>query len=393
MMIAKVILFLGFILAVIIGAHLLVYKAMVNFLGINNSIARVTLLICLLFLAISFMASFFLLRWQENQFTVGFYILSATWTGYFINILLAAGLSWLCIAILQLAGQNPNMRFIAAAGLMLAVLYSTYGVWNALHPRIKNITVAVENLPDPWKNKSIVQLSDVHLGHVHGRRFLNNILAKMDAIKPEAIFITGDLFDGMDASVKDLAISLNQFSAPQGVLFVTGNHETYVGLKRALHVLNQTKIRVIHNEVIDVDGLEIIGISYPGINKKSDIAGLEKLEQKSSNNAPRILLFHTPTSINLKAEDEFDRHFSTYWIPDTTFNFHRQLGINLQLSGHSHAGQIFPFGILTKLIYKGYDYGLRQEGEFNIYTTSGVGTWGPPMRTGNAPEIVAITLK
>ena len=393
MMILKVILFLGFILAIMMGAHLLVYKSLVNYLGVTHAIARFTLLIGFLFLASSFMASFFLLRWQENLFTVGFYTFSATWTGFFINLLLATGLSWLCIALLRIAGQNPNTRLIAAVWFLLAVLFSAYGVWNALHPRIKNITVPITDLPDQWKNKSVVQLSDLHLGHIYGRRFLNDIIAKVERIRPEVIFITGDLFDGMDASINDLPTLLNQLSASQGVFFVTGNHETYVGLKRALHVLRQTKIRVIHNEVIDVDGLEIIGISYPGINQKSAIRGLEKAVQNSSKKAPRILLFHTPTSIHLNEEDLVEQHFSTYWVPDTTFKSHKQLGINLQLSGHSHAGQIFPFGLLTRLIYKGYDYGLHREDGFTIYTTSGVGTWGPPMRTGNSPEIVVINLK
>jgi predicted MPP superfamily phosphohydrolase len=376
-----------------VGAHLLVYKAMVNFLVISNTIARTTLLVCLLFLAISFMASFFLLRWQENEFTIGFYTFAATWTGFFINVLLAAGLCWVCIGILKIAGQNPNTRLIAAACLILAVLYSTYGVWNALHPRIKSIAVSIDNLPNHWKNKSIVQLSDIHLGHVHGQRFLNNIISQVDAAKPEIIFITGDLFDGMDASILDLIKPLNQLSAPQGVYFISGNHETYVGIRRVLHVLNQTKIRVLHNEIIDIDGLQIIGISYPGIKKPTAIRGLDTLEQNSSNTVPRILLFHTPTSIYPKGEDEFGQHFSTYWAPNTSFKLHKQLGVNLQLSGHSHAGQIVPFGFLTQLIYSGYDYGLHREDGFNIYTTSGIGTWGPPMRTGNSPEIVVVRLK
>ncbi len=166
-----------------------------------------------------------------------------------------------------------------------------------------------------------------------------------------------------------------------------------MGLKRALDVLSRTRIRVLNNEVINIDGLQIIGVGYPGIHDRDDIRGLEKLDQPSSNHTPRILLFHTPTSILLKDEDEFGQHFSTYWIPDTSFTLPRELGVDLQLSGHSHAGQIIPFGLLTKLLYKGYDYGLRREGDFSIYTTSGVGTWGPPMRTGNSPEIVAIKLK
>lgn len=392
-MILKVILFLAVILAITTGAHLLLYKAIVNFWEITSPWVKSILLVVLLLLALSFMASFFLLRIQENQFTIGFYIFSATWTGLFLNLLLAAGACWLLISLLRIIGQNPNTRWIAAVGLILAMLYTAYGIWNALHPRVKDVTVTLKGLPPEWQNKTMVQLSDIHLGYVHGQRFLDNIITKVNAIQPEIIFITGDLFDGMDASFFDLIKPLDQLSAPQGVFFVTGNHETYVGLKRALDVLSQTRIRVLNNEVINVDGLEIIGIGYPGIHKKNDIRGLEKLEQPSSNHTPRILLFHTPTSIRLKDEDEFGQHFSTYWIPDTSFTLPQELGVDLQLSGHSHAGQIVPFSLLTKLIYKGYDYGLRREGDFSIYTTSGVGTWGPPMRTGNSPEIVVIKLK
>ncbi len=392
-MIIKVILFLAVILAITTATHLLLYKAIVSFWGITSPLAKSILLGGLVLLSLSFMASFFLLRIQENQFSIGFYIFSATWTGLFLNLLMAAGACWLLISLLRIIGQNPNTRWIVAIGLLLAGLYTAYGIWNALHPRVKEITVTIKELPPQWRNKIIVQLSDIHLGHVHGHRFLDGIIDKVNGIQPEIILITGDLFDGMDASFFDLAKPLDRLRAPQGVYFVTGNHETYVGLKRALQVLSQTRIRVLNNEVINIDGLEIIGVGYPGIYDKSDIRGLDKLEQSSSNHAPRILLFHTPTSIRLKDEDEFDQHFTTYWIPDTSFKLPRELGVGLQLSGHSHAGQIVPFGLLTKLIYKGYDYGMRREGDFSIYTTSGLGTWGPPMRTGNSPEIVVIKLQ
>ena len=144
--------------------------------------------------------------------------------------------------------------------------------------------------------------------------------------------------------------------------------------------------------MVDIDGLQIIGISYPGIGSAKEIRGLAKLHQDTTNDKSRILLFHTPTNISPQSSDSFHSHFATYWVPDTTFSLAKQLGVDLQLSGHTHAGQIFPFGYLTKLIYKGYDYGLHYLDGFAIYTTSGVGTWGPPMRTGNKPEIVEIKL-
>ena len=196
----------------------------------------------------------------------------------------------------------------------------------------------------------------------------------------------------MAKNISNFAADLNRFKAHKGIYFITGNHETYIGVHRALRVLNRTQIKILKNEVIDIDGLQVIGISYPGIKEISNIESLDKIKRNSAVKNPRIMLFHTPTNISPMDGDGLDRHFSTYWIPDTTYSTARNLGIDLQLSGHTHAGQIFPFGYLTRLIYKDFDYGLRQLDRFSIYTTSGVGTWGPPMRTGNSPEIVAIKI-
>ena len=389
----KVVIFLAAILSLTVGAHLLFYKAVIRVFAITGPAPKTFLLIVLLLLALSFMASFLLLQWQENPLAVGFYKFSAIWVGLFLHLLPAALASWIIIAAIRFTGNNPSAGWIAAACIMAAVLYSAYGVWNAFHPRIKKLEVQFENLPHQWKNKAIIHLSDIHLGHFYGTEFLDNLVGKVNALNPEAIFITGDLFDGMAATISHFAAGLDQLRAKKGVFFVTGNHETYVGLNRALNVLKQTKIQVLHNEIIAVDGLQIMGISYPGIRGVHEIRGLEKLSQNSSNNIPRILLFHTPTNIRPKGGDGLDYHFATYWVPDTSFALNKEIGADLQLSGHSHAGQLFPFGTLTKFIYKGYDYGFHRLSRFAIYTTSGVGTWGPPLRTGNSPEIVVMELK
>ncbi len=391
-MVLKVVLFLSVILALTIGAHLLFGKAVLRLFMLNSSGLKISLFIILFLLSLSFMASFFLLRRQANSWTVGFYMFSAVWTGLFINLLLAVLLSWLVIAVLWIAGTHPDTRLIAVGCLTLAVLFSAYGMWNAFHPRIKKLPIEFENLPDQWKGKTIVQLSDVHLGHFYGPKFLDYLMRRVNALKPELILITGDLFDGMASDISRFAAGLSQFKAEKGVYFIPGNHENYIGLNRSLTVLGRTRITVLQNEAIEIDGLQIIGISYPGIEGAKDIRGLDKSGPASAIRKPRILLFHTPTNMIPGRGDGLDRHFATYWVPDTTFSPAQKLGVALQLSGHTHAGQIFPFGYLTRLIYKSYDYGLRSLGAFSIYTTCGVGTWGPPMRTGNRPEIVVINL-
>jgi len=389
----KIVLILAVILALTIGAHVLFYRAIIRLFVISSPGPKISLFVILLLLSLSFMASFFLLQWQENSLTSGFYIFSASWTALFLNLLLAALLSWIIIAAVWFAGTYPNTRLIGAACLALAVLFTGYGVWNAFDPRARKLEIEFETLPDQWKDKTIVQLSDVHLGHFYGRKYLKNLVQRVNSLNPELIFITGDLFDGMAKKVSHFAAGLNGFKANKGVYFITGNHENYIGLNRALNTLGKTRIRILQNEVIDVDGLHIIGISYPGVTGVDEIHGLEKLSRNSSDNSARILLFHTPTNISLRGGNGLDRHFSTYWVPDTTYAMAQNLGVDLQLSGHTHAGQIFPFGYLTRLIYKDFDYGLRQLDNFSIYTTSGVGTWGPPMRTGNSPEFLVITLK
>ena len=392
-MVIKIILFLGVILALTIGAHVLLYKALMRLYVITNPTIRNVLLISLLLLSLSFMASFFLLNWQENSATIGFYMFSAIWTGLFINLLLAVLLSWMIMALTWVVGSYPNTKMIASACLLLAVLFSAYGMWNAFHPRIERLELEFENLPARWRNKVMVQLSDIHLGHFYGKRFLSRLVTKVNALNPEVIFITGDLFDGMASAISNFTDGLNRFKANKGIFFITGNHETYVGLDRAINALKQTKIKILQNEAIEIDGLGIIGVTYPGLKGAEHIRGLQRLQQPPNDTKPLILLFHTPTNISPQSGDGLDRHFNTYWVPDTTFSLAKKLGIDLQLSGHTHAGQIFPFGYLTNLIYRGYDHGLQRIGKFAIYTTSGVGTWGPPMRTGNSPEIVLIKIR
>ena len=172
----EVVIFLAGILALTLGAHLLFYKAVIRVFAISGPALKTSLLIALFLLAFSFMASFFLLQWQENPLTIGFYKFSATWIGLFLNLLPAALGSWIIIAALRITGSVPPTRLIAAVCIVAAVLYSVYGVWNAFHPKIKKITVRIENLPDQWKNKTVVQLSDIHLGHFYGTDFLSSLV-------------------------------------------------------------------------------------------------------------------------------------------------------------------------------------------------------------------------
>ncbi len=257
--------------------------------------------------------------------------------------------------------------------LFLALVYSAYNIYNAYNIKIKNISIPMKNLPDFWKGKKIIQLSDVHLGNINGADFMQKVADLTNAQKPDAIVITGDLFDGMDGNLTPLIAPLNSLKAPEGIYYVTGNHEIYLGLDKVLQIISQTDIQFIDDRVVHKDGLQFAGISYGQDLQPQDIKSILEADKNYDKNMPTVLLYHIP--LPSKIEEA------------------QQMGVDLQLSGHTHVGQLLPFKLITEIVYKGYDYGLHKIGDFYEYTSSGVGTWGPPMRSGNNPEIVSITLE
>lgn len=384
--------FLAVFLSLTAAAHFSLYRFALRGLDVGHPVARACLLAAFSFLAVSFMAAFFLLRWMETPWTINFYRLAAVWLALSIKLVLAVGAAWTLYGALRLFGVAESaFRFVAGGCVALALVWSAVGFWAAFHPVITRVEVPLETLPDRWRNRSIVQLSDLHLGHFHSPASMERLAERVNALAPDLVVITGDLFDGMAGPMPAFVAPLSKLSSRHGVFLVTGNHEVYAGLRRCLELAEKAGIRVLANEVVEVDGLNLMGVAYPGIREKSEIQGLERALDPSAGRRPMVLLFHTPTDI--RRDGTRDRRTATYWRPDTSFALSRELGVSLQLSGHTHKGQMFPFGLLTRWIYNGCDYGLHRESGFSLFTSSGVGTWGPPMRTGASPEIVMITLR
>jgi len=369
------------ILAILIffGAHYFLYYSVVRFFGVASHAIRGTILTVIFLLPVSFFIFSALSHLKQNLLLNFFYIISASWLGLATCFFLAACLIWALIWLAGLTNFNFNIPAVSTVIFSFAGLLFIYGVWNAFHPQIKNIEVKIKDLPIIWQDKTIIQLSDVHLGHVHGVKFLQDIVNKTNAQDPDLVLITGDLFDGMDGDLSIFIDVLKSIKAKKGVFFVIGNHETFLGVDRAYLILMEAGIRVLDNEFVDLDGLQLVGLSYQGSHGAPSIVGkirdiseiFVSLKERGFDFArPSILMHHAPTDItHAKAN-----------------------GIDLQLSGHTHVGQTIPFSIFTHMIYGKYYYGLTTEGDFSIYTSGGAGTWGPPMRIGNTPEIVAIKI-
>jgi len=221
------------------------------------------------------------------------------------------------------------------------------------------------------KELYIMHITDVHLGHHRGKDYLTQIVKETNERKPDLVLITGDLVDAETALQPGVLDPLSTFNAP--VYFIEGNHEKYVGSDKALKLIKQQGVRIMHNEVIETHGLQLVGLDYMNADEKtfdmhpSDNTNTIKsvLANLSFNKEiPSVLMHHSP--VGAKYADE--------------------AGIDLMLSGHTHAGQIFPFTLLSKLIFP-YNRGFHEHGKTKVFVSEGAGTYMMRGRLGSSNEI------
>jgi predicted MPP superfamily phosphohydrolase len=307
------------------------------------------------------------------------------WLGiaFFLNALLAlSDLVRLLTVTLPLKAMGRPLdpdrrRFLAllSAGLVLLAdgALSVVGLFGATAAalQVKKVRVALAKLPAALRGYRIVQITDVHVGPTLGRDFLEEVVRKVNALEPDLVAITGDLVDGTVGQLQDQTAPLKDLRAKDGIFFVTGNHEYYTGdVDEWLAWLKGIGIRPLRNERVMIrDGFELAGsddYSAHGGDHQQDIP---KALQGRSPHRPVVLMAHQPRSFEEAAS----------------------LGVDLQLSGHTHGGQIYPFNYVVAL-FQPYLRGLYQKGSSQIYVSCGTGTWGPPMRLGTPAEITVIEL-
>lgn len=252
-----------------------------------------------------------------------------------------------------------------------------WGLYAASRPvAVKPVDIALANLPPQFAGFRIVQMSDIHVGPTIGKEFIDQLVARTNSLEPDIVAITGDLVDGSVANLGKFLEPLRDIKAKHGVYFVTGNHEYFSGADEWISHLRDLGVTVLRNERVSIErdgaGLDIAGIDDPtgpsfGKDHGPDLA--RALAGRDPSH-PVILLAHQP-----KAATEAAEH-----------------GVDLQLSGHTHGGQIFPFNFLVKL-QQPFVAGLHKLRDTLIYVSPGTGYWGPPMRVGAPAEITDITLR
>jgi uncharacterized protein len=260
-----------------------------------------------------------------------------------------------------------------AAGIAgLALLAS---LWSGRKLTVKRVPVQLSRLPIALHGTTIVQLTDVHIGPTRGRHFLDRVVDATNALEPDVIVITGDLVDGSVTKLAQDVAPLGRLRARHGVFFVTGNHEYYSGVEPWCAYLTQLGLRVLRNERVRIGSGDD---SY-------DLAGVDDLAGRQFGSGQG-----TDLDLALLGRDPARELVLLAHQPRVMLDAERA-GVGLQLSGHTHGGQIWPFHYLVRL-QQPVNSGLVRFGRSLLYVSNGTGYWGPPMRLGSPAEITQLTL-
>lgn len=269
-----------------------------------------------------------------------------------------------------------RVKFILFNILTIAVLLIVAaGYINARYPVVRQLNINLDKMAGEDKILNAVLISDIHLGTLTTSRQISRLIKIINSLQPDIIFMAGDILDEDVESVarKNLGEKFQMLEAPLGVYAVLGNHEYIGGYKNAVEYLSSSGINVIQDTALLINNsFYLIGRddlsrrAFTGEERKS----LEELLAMTEHELPLILLDHQPYSI-IKAAN---------------------YGFDIQLSGHTHHGQIWPINYITKAIFP-VSTGYKNINGMHVYVTSGVGTWGPPVRIGNRPEIVNLKIR
>jgi uncharacterized protein len=363
----RLIIFIAAFQTVLFLGHLFLYETWSFFWQAPDPPGISPLQWILAILSVSFLVASLLAFRYNNLPLRWFYTISAVWLGALSFLFFAACACWVIYGVVRLAGSNVDGRLLAAVVFGIAAAISAYGVINAAWTRVRRITVQLPNLPASWRGRKAALISDLHLGHVRNAGFARRMAAIIAKLKPEVVWIAGDLYDGTAVDAEQAAAPLRELKAPFGTFFVEGNHEEFTDPEKYLRAIRGAGVRVLNNERADVDGLQIVGVPYRHASHAEHFRSVLESIGVDRTRAS-VLLTHAPDQVGVA----------------------EAAGIGLQVSGHTHLGQFVPYTWIAKRIYRQFVYGLNRLGKMLVYTSSGAGTWGPPLRLGSRPEIVLI---
>ncbi len=346
-----------------------------------HTIYRPIYLILFLLVSLSFIGGRILERYWPDGVINALVWVGSCWLGamlYFFLIVFLLDLVRLSNAIGHwypafITNDYPKAKQITgliAVGIVFVVLVAAR--INAMHPRLHTLELTVPKVVDGPKTLNIAVASDIHLGAIIGRERLENIIRLINSVNPDVVILAGDMVDEDIGQLirENQGEMLREIKAPLGVYGITGNHEYFAGVEKACEYLTAHGITMLRDSVARLNGsVYLVGredrsARYRGTHGRKP---LEELMTQVDKRLPVILLDHQP----------FDLEQA-----DTN-------GADIQISGHTHNGQLWPLNYITERVYE-VSKGYKKVGNTQVYVSTGAGTWGPPMRTGNRPEVVNI---
>lgn len=362
--------FLALVTTLIGSAHYLIYLRVAQPWGSAVAGPAAWLLLALaIFTPVGIASS----RWLGNPWGKWLAMAAYLWFGLLVLLLTGALVAELVRLAVPLLGVDVPPQGLAAAVLSWGIVAGIYGVAAAHRPvRVVRRAISLARFPEAMAGFKLVQLSDLHIGPILGRVWLEQIVATVNQLDADAVVITGDLVDGSVRRLRDQVAPLANLKARHGVYFVTGNHEYYSGADPWCAELVRLGIKPLRNERVALGGDQ--GFDLAGVDDWNAFGrghGRDLPRALAGRDATRelVLLAHQPRQIQEAAEH----------------------GVGLQLSGHTHGGQIFPWNFAVRL-QQPYVAGLVQHQGTQLYISRGTGYWGPPMRLFAPAEITLLAL-
>jgi predicted MPP superfamily phosphohydrolase len=362
---SRLVVFIAIFQSVLFLGHIFLYETWTYFWKAPDPPGISPLQLTLGILSVSFLITSLLAFRYTNPLLRWLYTVAAIWLGAASFLFFAACACWVIYGAVRLAGLNLNGRVLDVAVFGTAAAISAYGVINAAWTRVRRVSIKLPNLPASWRGRTAALISDMHLGHVKNTRFARRMTAMINKLKPDMVWIAGDLYDGTAVDAIRAASPLKDLRPPLGTFFVEGNHEEFRDPAKYLEAVRASGVRVLNNEKADIDGLQILGVPYRHATHEGHFRSVLEAIGIDQDRAS-VLLTHAPDHVAVA----------------------EAAGVGLQVSGHTHLGQFIPYTWIAARIYQEFVYGLNRIGKMLVYTSSGAGTWGPPLRVGSQPEIV-----
>ena len=371
--------FFGTVLLIYFSVNFLIYTRGLQVFSISPA-WRKTYIITFWLIVASFVIGEILEHTHSSLIGEWIYRIGAFWLAFMLYFTLAI----LLIDFVRLLNYffhflpeiTQNFRF--RLGIMTIAVVSLIviaGHINALNTRVKEIALNIPKKVTGNHQMKIVMASDIHLGALIGENREEHLVSIITKQKPDLVLLCGDLVDGdVGAALrKNLGRHFQEIRTPMGVYAIPGNHEYIGGIKKTLPYLESINIKLLRDKVLVLpNGVQLVGRDDRDNRTMGEGTGRKSLNELMTGldkTFPIIVMNHQPFDLDEAVKEDVDLH----------------------LSGHTHHGQLWPFNYMTKAIFE-LSWGYLKKGNTNFYVSSGFGSWGPPVRLGNTPEVVVFNL-